>query len=166
MSGSGLQKTGIRIILTLMTILMMSLIFYFSSQSAEASDATSGRISGTVITLVYPDYSGYPADQQREIYDHVQHAVRKTAHFTEYLILGILLRLCLESWFGKRGLLTPGGWACGTLYACTDEMHQILTDGRNAMWTDVLIDSAGTLCGVLLVVLAFALKRKNGKGTE
>ena len=166
MAGNGLQKTGVRITLTLMTVLMLGLIFFFSDQSAETSDATSGRISGTVISLMFPDYIGYPAGRQREIYDRVQHAVRKTAHFTEYMILGILLRFCLESWFGKHGFLSPAGWAGGTLYACTDEMHQILSDGRSALWTDVLIDSTGTLCGVLLVQLVLSAKRKVRKGTE
>ena len=166
MAGSGLQKIGIRIILTLMTVLMMGLIFFFSEQSAETSDATSGRISGTVISLVFPDYHSYPAERRQEIYDRVQHTVRKTAHFTEYMILGILLRLCLESWLGKRGFLLPASWAGGTLYACTDEMHQMLTKGRSALWTDVLIDSTGTLCGVLLVLLVLSTKRKARKGTE
>ena len=166
MAKSGLQKTGVRILLTLMTLMMMALIFFFSAQNAEKSDITSGMISGRIIPLMYPDYVTYPSEQQQVIYNQVQHTVRKTAHFSEYLILGILLRLCLESWFGKRGFLFPASWSGAALYACTDEMHQILTDGRSAMWMDVLIDSAGALCGVLLVMLIFAVRRNSRKGTE
>ena len=166
MAQSGLQKKGTRMLLTLLTLLLMLLIFFFSAENAEKSDATSGGISGRIIMLLHTDYSAYPAEQQKEIYDRVQHVVRKTAHFTEYLILGALIRLCLESWFGKHVSLIPASWAGGTLYACTDELHQILSDGRSAMWTDVLIDSAGVLCGILLTILFFAVKRKAEKGTE
>ena len=56
----------------------------------------------------------------------------------------------------------------GTAYAGTDELHQLLIDGRSGQWTDVLLDSAGAMTGVLLAALALYLIRKRSlrKGTE
>ncbi len=160
---TGLQRTWVRITLTALTAAMMLLIFFFSTETAERSDKTSGTISKTVISVIHPDYEHYQASKRKEIYDTVQHAVRKAAHFTEYMILGLLLRLCLESWFGKRKWLAPGAWLIGTLYAGTDELHQILTDGRSGQWTDVLLDSSGVLTGVALALLILHVVRSSGK---
>ena len=163
MTHSGLQKTWVRILLTVMTAAMMALIFFFSTEPAEKSDATSGGISRAIINVAYPQFDSYPQERQKEIFDSVQFPVRKAAHFTEYLVLGALLRLCLESWLGKRRFLLPAAWAGGTLYACTDELHQMLIDGRSGQWTDVLLDSCGVLAGVLLVTLILGRLQKKGK---
>ena len=39
------------------------------------------------------------------------------------------------------------------LYACTDEFHQLFTNGRGSHFTDVLIDSCGAFIAILLVSL-------------
>ncbi len=44
-------------------------------------------------------------------------------------------------------------WIAGTLYACTDELHQVFVSGRAGMWQDVCIDSSGVLTAVLLTAL-------------
>ena len=51
----------------------------------------------------------------------------------------------------------------GALYACTDELHQIRTDGRSGQFTDVLLDSCGVLAGVLLGVLFLRLLERREK---
>ena len=130
---------------------MMVLIFFFSTETADRSDQTSGVITERVIDSFYPEYQTSSPQRKKSIYDSVQHMVRKSAHFTEYAVLGILMRCCLESWFGKRKWLIPAAWACGTFYAGTDELHQMLIDGRSGQWSDVLLDSAGVLTGVLLI---------------
>ena len=76
----------------------------------------------------------------------------------EYALLGFLVRLLGESyaWRG-RGWIAWGG---GTLYAVTDELHQLFSDGRSAQAADVLLDSAGVLSGVLAAMLALFLARR------
>ena len=50
------------------------------------------------------------------------------------------------------------------LYAISDEIHQLFIDGRTARFTDVLIDAAGALGGILLVLLIYTLiKHKKHK---
>ena len=93
---SPLQKTWIRILLTLLTVAMMVVIFQFSAQDAAKSDQTSGKISQAVVTVVHPEYEKSSEEKKTEIFNSVQHAVRKTAHFSEYLALGVLLMIPLQ----------------------------------------------------------------------
>ena len=168
MPKSGLQKTWVRILLTAAALALMAVIFFFSTETAEKSDATSGRIAQQVIDTLHPDYETYPEIRKAEIYDAAQHAVRKAAHFFEYLALGVLLRLCLESWFGSRPGLSFAAWAAGSLYAGTDELHQLITDGRSGQWSDVLLDSSGVLAGVLAAsfILWLVFRNTGRKETE
>ena len=160
MERTGLQRTWVRILLTVLTLAVMGMIFFISTETAEQSDETSGYFTRQVIDVLYPDYAKYEKKQQQSLYDSIQTVIRKMAHYTEFAILGFLMRLCLESWFGKRKWQTPVSWGLSTLYASTDEMHQILIDGRSGQWTDILLDSAGVLSGVLIAVLVLFLVRK------
>ena len=160
MKRSGWQRTWVQILTTVLTVAVMVFIFIFSTEDAESSDQTSGIISRQVIPFVYPDYEQKSPEERKICYDNVQHIVRKTAHFTEYMILGLLIRLCLESWFGRRKRLLTASWAAGTIYAGTDELHQLLIDGRSGQWTDVLLDSGGVMTGVLIAVLVLYLSSR------
>ena len=156
-----MQKTWVRVLTTLMTLCVMGMIFFFSTESAPESDATSGRFSTWLADRIRPAWRQLPEPERTEYYNEVQHVVRKVAHFTEFALLGFCLRICLESWAGRRKGLTPAAWAAGTLYAGLDELHQLLADGRSGQWSDVAIDSAGVLCGALLMAgLLLVLERR------
>ena len=142
-----------RILTTSLMILMCIVIFFFSSENAEKSDRTSGRISLALIRIFSPGYDQKTEAEQEEIYNLFQTIVRKGAHFTEYLLLGLLIRLCYQSWFGERFHPKTISWITGTLYAVTDELHQILSEGRNGQIADVGIDSFGVFIGVLIGAL-------------
>ena len=109
MTRSGWQNPWVRTVTTLLTAAVMVMIFCFSMENAETSDKRSGFIAMPVIRLLYPDYEQLNAAAQDEIYAGVSHVVRKCAHFTEYMVLGFLLRMCLESWFGHR-IKNTGSW--------------------------------------------------------
>lgn len=47
------------------------------------------------------------------------------------------------------------------LYACTDEMHQLLVGGRAGQFTDVLIDTSGGIIALLLFFLFILYKKKH-----
>ncbi len=162
MTQSRLQQPAARAVLTVLTVAVMILIFVFSTETAEKSDKTSGFFSDAVIRILHPAYDSYSRQEQEKIYLDTQFAVRKAAHFTEYMILGALLRLCIESWTGKRKNLWLISWGAGVLYACTDELHQLMTSGRSGQWQDVLLDGIGVLGGILVIRL---LRRKR-KGEE
>ena len=157
MEQTGWQRTWVRVLLTMLTAAVMLLIFFFSNETADRSDRTSGIFTRIVIDTAYPDFEQLPKPEQEEVYNVIQHLVRKTAHFTEYAMLGLLLRFCLQSWTGGRKHLLPASWIFGTLYAVTDELHQLLTDGRAGRWTDVAIDSSGVLTGAVIAAVVLVL---------
>lgn len=74
--------------------------------------------------------------------------VRKSAHFSIYLLLGICWYLFLVS----AGL--PQSRAClfalllAASWAAMDEFHQTFVMGRSGEMRDVILDSAGALCGI------------------
>lgn len=81
----------------------------------------------------------------------IHQALRKLAHFTEYLILSLLL---------YRALAADRGWslraaglalALAGMYAVSDELHQWFVPGRTAAATDCLIDVSGAAAGQGLV---------------
>ena len=168
MTGTGCQRSWVRILTTLLTAAVMVMIFAFSTEDAEHSDRTSGLISRRVLSIIHPEYEQLEESRQKLLYDDVQHIVRKCAHFTEYMLLGLMLRLCLESWFGRKvrksRRLTLAGFCGGTVYACTDEFHQLLIEGRSGQWSDVLVDGSGVLLGVMIAALL--IRRINRKSAE
>ena len=147
-----MQKTWVRVVTTLMTLMVMGMIFYFSTETAENSDASSGLISQWVADHLWPEWRELPGEERDSFYNRLQFVVRKCAHFTEFALLGMSLRLCLESWLGRRRGLFRGTWMGGTLYAAMDEIRQLFVDGRSGQWRDVMIDSAGVLTGLLLIM--------------
>jgi VanZ family protein len=67
--------------------------------------------------------------------------LRKLAHAAEYAILGVLL---------LRACRSPRlAFALATLYAASDELHQVFVAGRQGSPLDVAIDAAGAALGVL-----------------
>lgn len=81
--------------------------------------------------------------------------VRKTAHFTEYAILGALFYLNFRQLpklnSRPKKILLPIVFSF--LYACTDELHQIFVPGRSAQFRDVLIDTLGASFGATITYL-------------
>ncbi len=67
--------------------------------------------------------------------------LRKLAHMAEYAVLGALLLRATD----RSGLAV----ALGTLYAVSDEVHQVFVPGRAGSPVDVAIDAVGVALGVL-----------------
>ena len=58
-------------------------------------------------------------------------------------------------------LLIP--WFIGTIYAATDEIHQLFVPGRSGQISDVCLDSIGVLIGVSLLWVITEIKWKKEK---
>lgn len=77
--------------------------------------------------------------------------IRKLAHFTEYLILGVLvINMFTKNNVRKSYILSI--LLC-IIYATSDEIHQIFTPGRACQIKDILIDSIGSITGIYLFKL-------------
>lgn len=83
-----------------------------------------------------------------------EHAVRKLAHYAEFLLLGFLLTLCLRVYTRRylRYLCWP--LLLGLLVANLDETIQLSSVGRTSSVADVWIDFGGVFSGVLAALAA------------
>lgn len=134
-----------QIICWALVLLWMCVIFWFSAQVADESKAMSGGVMEFLLRLLGIDST---APENAELVDTMTFWIRKTAHFTEYTILGLLT---CTAW-RTQGISRPAwfGWGLGTLYAVSDEIHQLFVEGRSCEVRDMAIDSSGVLLGVCL----------------
>ena len=133
-------------------ILMMYIIFVFSSQEADLSSSISHRVSVVIVKGTDYVFDLDLDDWKIEEYAGRIHGVtRKLAHMAEYFLLAVAVSFPLYV-YGLHGLLLVlvAGVIC-VGYACTDEYHQAFVAGRAASWKDVGIDSVGVLIGIILV---------------
>lgn len=129
------------------TIMIMIFIFVQSALPADLSQQESNFIVR------------YLAQRLRMDEELLSFIVRKCAHSTEYMILGISVKVTADDLLCRSrrgdiqtraaGILRP--WCIGALYAVSDEIHQYFVPGRNCKLRDVIIDSCGVLTGVLIV---------------
>ena len=139
---------------TILAAVWMVVIFLFSAQPSNESSKESLFIGRLVGQIFVKDFEECPKEEQEEFAEAINYPVRKTAHATEYAVLGILVFMrcrCQETWCWRRMIATA--WGISTAYAATDEFHQIFVPGRAGMVTDVMIDSSGALAGILLAAL-------------
>lgn len=147
-----------RLLLTLIPVLiMLCVIFFFSSQDAEQSGQESDRIVSILVPAVIPDADSMPTDTYIAMQNEVKHLVRKAAHLAEFSLLGFFLAFFSDALFEKiraeSGSRTRSrvlfSFLTGAITAAADEGHQFFSAGRTPQLTDVLIDSAGVLLGIL-----------------
>lgn len=143
----------------IITVVWMTVIFGFSAQPADVSTDTSLHVGMAIGHMIVPGFSEMPKEEQIDYAEKIEFPVRKTAHATEYAILGCLLtNLCLSLSMRKAYVW---GWLMGSAYAATDEFHQLFVPGRSGQMTDVMLDSVGCLVGCLLTCLILHLVRKH-----
>ena len=144
---------GGRVLFTLALAGCIWFIFSNSMAVADVSSVSSGRVLQLLQAVLRR--LGMPGLAQRL----TMHLVRKLAHFCEYLLEGFLLMLCMRvySRHPLRHITVP--MLAGVLTALTDETIQIYSPGRSSQVTDVWLDSAGVLAGILIALVFMALCR-------
>lgn len=135
------NKAG-AIIFWILSLICMGLIFYFSSRTADESAAQSGALLD-FLKRIFGD---------NLVTDFI---VRKLAHFCEYVGLSLLLNSALIFTKGKRQM--PFAIGIASIYAITDEIHQIFVDGRSCQFTDWLIDTSGAITGALAFLVIYLI---------
>ena len=166
MKSNGLNMTYKRFLLWLLVILWMGIIFFLSAQTAAESSGLSGQTIRTLIPIFMPEFIDISQVQQNEIVANLQHLVRKIAHILIYFILGILCMCTLISHELKLKVKVYAALVICTVYAATDELHQLFVDGRGGQLSDIFIDFCGALLGVLLVVGVQWMRGRKGKASQ
>ena len=140
-------------------IVTAALIFWFSAQKGDQSQAMSDPLTLHVAKVLRPDFMRMTQEARISYLEWLSLIIRKNAHFCEFMLLGFNLMGAMRFHFPG---LTDG--ACrlralgvAVLYAASDELHQRFVSERSAQVLDVLIDSAGSLTGTLVFALGLAL---------
>ena len=139
-------------VIIILAIIWMGVIFMFSAQVSDESKSSSNKVTSAVVnTVISIKKENISEEKRQKIIEDKTFIVRKTAHFTEYFILGLILILYLQT---KEKLTTKYiilAIIFCVLYATSDEIHQLFVDGRSCKIMDILIDT----CGSSLAILGF-----------
>ena len=137
-------------IFAVLLVIWMGFIFSMSCENAEESSNTSGQTIKVLLSAV-PEFEKQPEEVKVNIIEKLQFIVRKSAHFIGYMILGILASgLILQ--YENINKKYPLAFLICVIYAISDEIHQLFVPGRAGQVRDVLIDSAGSLLGIIIVM--------------
>lgn len=138
----------------LLLLLAVWLLFiWVHSMIPARSSAAESRWVGQLITPVLELFTG-----KGNVTDHL---VRKLAHFCEYAALGVLSGALVL--LRKDAALFHWSYAllCTLAVAVIDESIQLLATGRGAQVQDILLDTAGSLTGLLLIWgISWILRKK------
>ena len=125
----------------ILIVLCMLLIFSFSTDNSEESSSKSDGL----IVKISEIFTGrkLKENERNKYIDKYVVLVRKSAHFTIYLILGLLILSFIREFrvVDYRAVLLSVFLTF--LYACSDEVHQLFVPGRSGEFLDVLLDSVG-----------------------
>jgi VanZ family protein len=130
---------------------MLGLMYYFSTDVFSAENTRS--VIDKIFLWFFPHAS-------RHNLTTLNYFVRKSAHFTEYAILGAFLFRAFRAddpagWrlrWAIYSLLTAATWAL------LDEFHQTLTRTRGGSVWDSLLDSSGALFALAVIAI---IRRKD-----
>ena len=161
------MKQHVITVLSLLAVgALCTLIFAMSAQPAVESADTSAGVSEVLARFFVPSFDALPEAQRLHWLELMDRPVRKTAHFLEYALLGVLafnavIQLARERVLPVRGLgwQALAGWLFAACCGVLDEIHQGFVAGRACMPGDMLLDATGALCGVLLLALVLKALR-------
>ena len=147
------HRKGKLLLFLLLSLGMVAFIFTRSLQPGEASEAESGFF---VWLLQLLGLGGTDAGL-------LEHLVRKTAHFVEYACLGGVLACFWRTVLLRHGTAGLLAGITAAAVAAVDETIQHWVPGRTGQCSDVLLDTAGAVTGLVLVLLALWLWSRHGQ---
>ena len=149
----------LRTILIIMLLGIFWIIFGFSNQNGEESGGLSKKIT-IIITKNIKSIQNMNEEAKESKIKHIEHFVRKLAHFSLYTIVGFLTMSLMSTYNLKMSKEVIISVIIGNIYAFFDEFHQSFIPGRAASLKDVGIDSLGVIFGVLIVVILAKIVKK------
>lgn len=141
----------------IMTLVWMSLIFYFSSQPGSISSVQSDGVKDLIL-------KGFSSSS--EVFNYINNSgfimfvIRKSAHMFLYFVLSILVYLLSKSMTNEFTISVKISMFVSIIYAATDEIHQLYVVGRSGQLKDVWIDSIGVFVGIIFISIIYIYKTK------
>jgi len=127
-----------------------TVIAWMSVISSLSTDAFSAENTGRYLDPLLRYFFHHLTASQFAV---AHYMIRKSAHFSEFFVLGCLLYWALRrgrqprwrvAWLAQALLLAA-------LYSLVDEAHQAFVPSRTSSLTDCLIDSLGALTSQILI---------------
>jgi VanZ family protein len=134
-------------------------IFIWSNSMKSAAE--SGKASGAILKVINDNLT-----KISPYFQLTEHFIRKSAHFTEFAILGVLLSLTFLTISAPKIRCRYAFFAAffAFIVASLDELLQLFSTGRSCQFTDVLLDFSGACAGIAFVFTVFLLvRRKHNK---
>lgn len=134
-----------------LTLILMVIIFAFSSQTSNESNEVSKQVSKLIADI----WNFFVRNQSYQMSaSEINAHVRKLAHFSLYFILGAATAVMLA----KKGRLSLhyiwlASVAVCFMYASGDEWHQSFVAGRGPLVSDVRLDTLGGMTGTAIYLL-------------
>lgn len=135
-----------QVIFIVITILWIGVIWGHSLQPAVTSDKESLGI----LALIQPYIP----------FEITNHLVRKTAHFTEYFILGALYMQCLLPKIIKKWSNVGYAIILSFFTSFIDETIQLFVEGRSGQISDVWLDFSGSILAIIFTCVIIKLRKK------
>ena len=135
----------LKIVLIILVIIWCVVVFLFSNETGNESNKKSGKLVNKLFNKITHNKIKIRTLEKLNAF------LRKCMHASEFCILGMLIFVCLRTFEIHNWKLSVISIGLSFLYACSDEFHQKFVDGRHCKFTDVLIDTAGTCIGILIL---------------
>lgn len=156
------KKLVIPYIMIILLFVWAAVIFSFSLRSGAASHSESGyiitltkRINLNIDKRFFKIYAPFVRDK-----NHItlEEFVRKSAHFTEYFIFGIICGTA-ALYFRRQYKLWYLTLLCGVPVSFIDErlIQRCLVTGRTSSYKDVLLDCIGFYFAIAFALLFAAI---------
>lgn len=158
-----------RITVISLLLFWLCVIYFFSNMTGvESRNKSINTIDYTLTNIVKVTnnigITNYNDNDILVLSKKLNYPLRKCMHVTEYFVLSIIIYILLGLFkMEERNRFLFIIILC-FLYACSDEIHQLFTE-RTSKFTDVLIDTSGSILAIILINIKnyIILKLKNKK---
>lgn len=158
------------IVIWALTALWLIVIFLFSSYPDYESDEQTLFVIDVLNTIFGLDLSSGDLFSSFGFLQSIDFIIRKSAHFIEYFILGVLSFISLRDlrYLFKKQRMAQSVIAVSfcALYAVSDEIHQLFVEGRYGCLRDVLIDTSGSVLAVMICLFTIWTAKKCRRKTH
>lgn len=155
------KKKVITAILLALLVTVYVMIFFFSAESGEDSSDVSVKVTKWFIKIYYRIKNGL-VENNNVLFVAVAETegiIRKLAHFMEYMAVGFLSFEIAIMWVPKTGKSFMLVTVQLVISAALDEIHQYFVPDRYASVKDVMIDTAGGITGILIILCIMGIRK-------